>query len=61
MNAASVNTRNPTGIRLTQEQMDESFRQRYWEFAIDMVVLRRRTVCDRESVPLFEITPSNFS
>ena len=34
MNDDSVNTRNPTGIRSTQEQMDESFRQSYWAFAI---------------------------
>ena len=34
MHDDSVNTRNPTGIRLTQEQMDESFRQSYWAFAI---------------------------
>lgn len=30
----SVNARNPTGIRLTQEQMDKSFRESYWQFAI---------------------------
>jgi hypothetical protein len=29
-----VNTRDPTGLRLTQEQLDESFRQRYWQLAI---------------------------
>ena len=34
MNDDSVNPRNPTGIKLTQEQMDESFRERYWAFAI---------------------------
>lgn len=29
----SVNVRNPTGIKFTQEQIDESFRERYWMFA----------------------------
>lgn len=34
MNDDAVNARNPTGIRLTQEQRDESFRQSYWAYAI---------------------------
>lgn len=34
MNDDSVNPRNPTGIKLTKEQMDELFRQSYWELAI---------------------------
>ena len=34
MNDDSVNARNPTGIRLTQEQMDKSFRESYWDLAI---------------------------
>ncbi len=34
MNDDSVNTRNPAGIRLTQAQMDESFRGHYWRSAI---------------------------
>ena len=34
MNDETVNARNPTGIRLTQEQMDKSFRESYWQFAI---------------------------
>ncbi len=34
MNDDSVNTRNPTGIRLTKEQMEGSFRESYWESAI---------------------------
>jgi hypothetical protein len=34
MNDDAINARNPTGIRLTQEQMDESFRDSYWQFAI---------------------------
>ena len=34
MNDDSVNARNPTGIRSTQEQMDKSFRQMYWACAI---------------------------
>ena len=34
MHDDSVNARNPTGIKFTQEQMDESFRQSYWDFAI---------------------------
>ena len=34
MNSDSLNTRDPTGIRFTQEQMDESFRQSYWALAI---------------------------
>jgi hypothetical protein len=34
MNDDAVSARNPTGIKLTQEQMDESFRGRYWRHAI---------------------------
>ena len=34
MNDDAVNARNPAGIRLTQEQMDKSFRESYWAFAI---------------------------
>ena len=35
MNDDSVNARNPTGIKFTQEQQDEFFRQSYWSSAID--------------------------
>ncbi len=34
MNEDAVNARNPTSIKLTQEQMDKSFRESYWAFAI---------------------------
>ncbi len=34
MSDDSVSARNPTGIKLTQEQVDESFRQSYWSSAI---------------------------
>ena len=34
MSDDSVNARNPTGIKFTQEQQDEFFRQSYWSSAI---------------------------
>ncbi len=34
MNDDAVNARNPTDIRRTPEQIDESFRQNYWAYAI---------------------------
>jgi hypothetical protein len=30
----SVDDRNPTGVKLSQEQIDESMRQGYWDHAI---------------------------
>jgi hypothetical protein len=35
MNDDTVNARNPAGIKLSQEQVDESFRGSYWSSAID--------------------------
>jgi hypothetical protein len=35
LNDNSINARNPMGIKLTQEQKDESFRQGYWGHAIN--------------------------
>jgi hypothetical protein len=34
MNDDVVNRRNPLGIKLTKEQMDESFRKSYWAYAV---------------------------